>query len=120
MYVRWKVYVAMKYHTFIIFMYSYCTSEERLHDFNVKVLPTFNPSNPNAEAGALCAHHAGAAGDIATVTCTGKPRGSFVMIQIPGDDEMLVLCEVDVHPTFENCEYLMIWYSSTWGLSYHV
>ena len=90
--------------------YSYNTSEARLHDFNVKVLPTFNPSNPNAEAGALCAHHAGAAGNIVTVTCTRKPRGSFVMIQIPGDSEVLSLCEVEVHPTFQVCEYLIIWY----------
>ena len=82
------------------------TSAERLHDFNVKVLHAFNPSNPNAEAGALCAHHTGAAGNKVTVTCSRKPRGSFVMIQIPGNGETLGLCEVEVHPNFGDCEYL--------------
>ena len=81
------------------------TSAERLSDFDVRVLPNFTTSSPNAEQGALCAHHKGVAGAIVTIPCAKKPRGALVMIQIPGIDKVLQLCEVEVHPTIGDCEY---------------
>ena len=75
---------------------------DRLHDFNVDVLD-YDPSllSPNKQTRKACGTYEGAVsnGDWAEVVCAPSARGSYVIIQIPGEDEVLSLCEVEVFST---------------------
>ena len=63
----------------------------RLHDFNVGVTKN--------GAYSLCTQYKGSAtnGQVLTLHCTAPIQGRYVTIQIPGSDEILTLCEVEIY-----------------------
>ena len=72
----------------------------RLHDIHVGVT-SHHPSSvsPAADNYALCGTHVAvvAPGKTATVFCvTANVVGRYVIIQIPGNDQLLTLCDVEV------------------------
>ena len=80
---------------------TYSSSAERLHDFKVVVSdlsPDTNPPDPSDYT--VCAEYTGPApgGDImpTSINCPNRPWGRYLIIQIPGDNEILTLCEVEV------------------------
>ena len=59
------------------------------------VTPVTSPPCPQDEA--LCGEYPGVLGRRAITTCKGEgPIGRYLTVQIPGEDEILVLCEVQV------------------------
>ena len=74
-------------------------SGERLHDFFVGV--TYEDYNTTPQPGSypLChTQYTGAAtnGQILDLQCDPGVKGRYVWIQIPGTNEILTLCEVEV------------------------
>ena len=77
------------------------TSDDRLHDFNVGIMDRLlsNGETIDPSSYTLCGHYSGIAGSGATVTLICSPYAGFamsVLIQIPGGNERLTLCEVQV------------------------
>ena len=60
--------------------------------------PLTSPPCPQDEA--LCGEYPGVIGKSANITCSGEgPVGRYLTIQVPGEDEVLTLCEVQVFGT---------------------
>ena len=45
----------------------------------------------------LCAAYSGVAGRVTNISCTPAVAGRYVIIQIPGVNETLTLCEVEIN-----------------------
>ena len=69
----------------------------RLHDFSVYVR-NGNPRDTAPDPSELCAEVNGALGlrETRRVVCTNGLSGRYVVIVMPGDSEILTLCEVEV------------------------
>ena len=76
-------------------------TEERLHDFSIKVGYSFSKVRFDASNYATCAEVAGhpAKGTSTSYTCRVPVIGQFVVVQIEGSSEILTLCEVRVFAT---------------------
>ncbi len=73
---------------------------ERLHDFDIytgSITPTSGKSF-NKSALTKCAHYTGPVerGATKTLSCMSKDNYSVVVIVIPGINERLTLCEVEI------------------------
>ena len=81
----------------------YCTCSttgEWLHDFYVGVTD-INPSEVTPTPGDynICYLYSGASssGDVMTLTCLPDASGRYLIIQIPGNNEYLLSCEIEVY-----------------------
>ena len=74
----------------------------RLHDFVVHMtdaMPTASsPPVAYSSGTQTCLTYAGVAGDaqVLELTCDHPVEGSVLVVQIPGDTECLVICEISV------------------------
>ena len=77
---------------------SLCFVDERLHDFQIGYLDNWPSGALDPSSYSLCATHSGIIGNGATesVNCDTNHSGRYVVIQIPGSNEVLTLCEVKI------------------------
>ena len=75
-----------------------CISDTRLHDFQIGYLYDWPTGSLDPSSYPLCATYSGAVGSGATesVNCNANNSGRFIVVQIPGSNERLTLCEVKV------------------------
>ena len=80
-----------------IFFYFLSYSGFRLHDFHIGVT-TVSPEveTPVVNNYPLCHVFNGIAGAQTSITCSQCNWGRYVIVQIPGNEEVLTLCEVKV------------------------
>ena len=73
-------------------------ADARLHDFDVWLSNSSNPSSLQAGA-SLCMHHAGIVGKGATLSayCEQQVAAQYLFVQIPGRGQRLTLCEVQAY-----------------------
>ena len=78
--------------------YSLFVADARLHDLSVHVTLQ-NPTVNTPGASELCAHVVGpfAPGETRRIVCTNEIVGRYVTISLPGSNELLTLCEVEVY-----------------------
>ena len=72
----------------------------RLHDFYIGVLPNDIEGKPVPGSYPLCQpQYSGPAAhnDILDLNCNPGTKGRYVLIQVPGNSEILTLCEVEVY-----------------------
>ena len=76
-------------------------TEERLHDFSIKVGYGFSKVRFDASNYATCAEVAGhpPKGTSTSYTCRVPVIGQFVVVQIKASSDILTLCEVRVFAT---------------------
>ena len=55
------------------------------------------PPDSGMDESMLCGDHEGAAGYMTTINCDPPARARYVVITIPGNNERLTLCEVEVY-----------------------
>ena len=76
------------------------SSGERFHDFKIGVTnDSPNDVTPAVDNYPLCYSHTGTLtnGPEFTADCTTPTAGRYVIIQVPGENEFLQICEVKVY-----------------------
>ena len=94
----WNVYNLRAVTRFYLSSCVICVSDTRLHDFQIGYLDDWPTGALDPSSYTLCATYCGVVGNGATesVNCDTNNSGRYVVVQIPGSNERLTLCEVKV------------------------